>query len=98
VHPSGKFVYGSNRGADSIAVFSVDAKAGTLAPVEQVSTQGKMPRNFAIDPTGAYLLAANQQSNNIVVFRIDQSTGRLTPTGDVVDAPSPVCLTFAAAK
>lgn len=98
VHPSGKFVYGSNRGADSIAVFAVDPKAGTLTPVEQVSTQGKTPRNFAIDPTGAFLLAANQSSNNIVVFRIDQKTGRLTATGEVVDAPSPVCLTFVSAK
>jgi 6-phosphogluconolactonase len=94
VHPNGKFVYGSNRGRDSIAVFAVDPKAGTLKAVEDVPTQGKTPRNFAIDPTGTYLLAANQQSNNIVVFKIDSATGRLTPTGEVLQAPSPVCLTF----
>jgi len=94
VHPSGKFVYGSNRGHDSIAVFGVDPKAGTLKAVEDVPTQGKTPRNFAIDPTGNYLLAANQQSNNIVVFKIDSATGRLTATGEILQAPSPVCLTF----
>jgi 6-phosphogluconolactonase len=98
VHPSGKFLYGSNRGHDSIAVFAIDPKAGTLTLIEHVSTEAKAPRNFAIDPTGTYLLAANQQSNNIVVFRIDQSTGKLTPTGQVVAAPSPVCLTFVAVK
>jgi 6-phosphogluconolactonase len=94
VHPSGRFLYASNRGHDSIAVFAIDPRAKTLTPVEHVPTQGKMPRNFAIDPTGAYLLAANQNSNNIVLFRIDQKTGRLTPTGDDLKTPSPVCLTF----
>jgi 6-phosphogluconolactonase len=94
VHPSGKFVYGSNRGHDSIAVFAVDTSKGTLMAVEQVSTQGRTPRNFGIDPSGSYLLAANQATNNIVVFRIDQKTGRLTPTGQVLDAPTPVCLKF----
>ncbi len=98
VHPSGKFLYGSNRGHDSIAVFAIDPKAGTLTPIEHVSTQGKTPRHFAIDPTGAYLIAANQQSNNMVVFRIDRSTGKLAPTGQVEAAPSPVCLTFVKAK
>jgi len=98
VHPSGKFVYGSNRGHDSIAVFSVDPKSFTLKPVEYVSTQGKTPRNFAIDPTGKYLIAENQESNNMVVFRIDQSTGRLTPTGQVISAFSPVCITFVPVK
>ncbi len=98
VHPSGKFLYGSNRGHDSIAVFAIDPAAGTLKPVEHVSTQGKTPRNFSIDPTGAYLIAANQQSNNMVVFRIDQASGRLTPTGQVLNAYSPVCVTFVPAK
>src|SRR6202162_4729781 len=83
VHPSGKFVYGSNRGHDSIAVFAVDSKTGTLQMVETVPTQGKTPRGFSIDPTGAFLIAANQQSNNLVIFRIDQSSGRLKPTGEV---------------
>jgi 6-phosphogluconolactonase len=94
VHPSGKFLYGSNRGHDSIAVFAIDARTGTLTPSEHVLTQGRTPRNFAIDPTGSYLFAANQDSNNIVVFGIDSQTGHLTPTGQVLEAPSPVCVTF----
>jgi 6-phosphogluconolactonase len=98
VHPSGKFVYGSNRGHDSIAVFAVDPKAGTLKLVENVSTQGKTPRGFGIDPTGAFLIAANQQSNNMVVFRIDQASGRLKPTGEVLNAFAPVSVIFVPAK
>jgi 6-phosphogluconolactonase len=95
VDPSGKFLYASNRGsADSIAVFSIDAAKGTLTSVEYVSTGGKNPRNFAIDPTGAYLFAANQDSASVVVFRIDRKTGKLTPTGDKLDVPFPVCVTF----
>ena len=96
VHPTGKFLYASNRGHDSIAVFTIDAATGALAPVEYVPTQGKTPRNFAIDPTGSYLFAANQDSNNIVIFRIDPQTGRLTATGQVLEAPSPVSITFMA--
>ncbi len=92
VAPTGRFLYGSNRGNDSIAVFSIDARKGTLTPVEIVPTQGKTPRNFSIDPTGSFLLAANQGSNNVVVFRIDAKTGRLTPTGQVVEVGSPVCV------
>lgn len=94
VHPSGKFLYASNRGNDSIAVFSIDPRRGTLKLVEITPTQGKEPRNFAIDPTGAYLLAANQHSDNIVVFKIDAATGHLTPTGKVVEAPTPVYVKF----
>ena len=94
VHPSGKFVYGSNRGHDSIAVFSVDPAKGTLTPVEVVSTGGKEPRNFAINPTGKYLIAANQNSDTLVVFRIDPKSGRLASTGEKADVPSPVCVTF----
>jgi 6-phosphogluconolactonase len=96
VHPSGKFVYGSNRGHDSIAVFSVDEKSGKLAFVEHQSTRGKTPRHFAIDPTGKWLLAENQDSDNIVVFRIDQQTGRLSATGEKVEVGSPVCIQFVA--
>jgi 6-phosphogluconolactonase len=98
VHPDGRFLYASNRGHDSIAVFAIDARTKMLTLVEHVSTQGKTPRNFAIDPTGAYLLAANQDTNNIVVFRIDRNTGRLTPTGDDLKTPSPVCLLFVPAQ
>ena len=97
VNPSGKFVYGSNRGHDSIAVFRSDSR-GELSLVEHVSTGGKAPRNFAIDPTGAYLFAANQNSDKIVQFRIDRATGRLTTTGQVLEAPTPVCVTFVPLK
>lgn len=93
VHPSGRFLYGSNRGHDSIAVFAIDRK-GTLNPVERVSTGGKTPRNFGIDPTGSYLFAANQNSDNVVVFRIDKASGRLTPTGTVLEVYAPVCVKF----
>ncbi len=98
VHPSGKFLYASNRGHDSIAVFAVDASKGMLSLVEYVSTKGRSPRNFTIDPTGSLLLAANQKSDNIVVFRINPQTGRLTPTGAVLEIPQPVCIRFVAIK
>jgi 6-phosphogluconolactonase len=96
IDPSGEFVFASNRGDDSIAVFAIDSHTGMLTHVETDSTGGKTPRNFAIDPTGSWLLAANQDSDNIVVFRIDQKTGHLKPTGDVFHLPSPVCLKFVA--
>jgi 6-phosphogluconolactonase len=92
VHPSGKFLYGSNRGHNSIAIFSIDTSTGKLTAVGHEPTQGKTPRNFAIDPTGSYLLAENQGSDNIVVFRIDPETGRLKATGQTVEVPSPVCV------
>jgi 6-phosphogluconolactonase len=94
VHPSGKFVYGSNRGPDSITVFAVDSEEGTLTPVERVSTQGKTPRGFEIDPTGSFLIAANQDSDSLVVFRIDSKTGKLTPTGQKLEAYAPVDVEF----
>jgi len=92
VHPSGKFLYGSNRGHDSIAVFAIDGETGRLTLVEHESTQGQTPRNFGIDPTGTFLLAANQKSHTVVIFRIDRDTGELAPTGHKVDVPSPVCV------
>jgi 6-phosphogluconolactonase len=98
VHPDGKYVYASNRGHDSIAVFAIDEAGGTLSTVADVPTGGKEPRQFAIDPTGKFLLAENQESNNIVVFKIDPATGGLTPTGQVIEVPSPVDLTFVAAE
>ncbi len=94
VHPSGKFLYGSNRGHDSIAVFRIAPGKGTLTLVENVSTQGKIPRNFGIDPTGAWLFAANQNTASVVVFKIDANTGRLTPAGKVLEVGSPVCVKF----
>ncbi len=93
-HPSGRFLYGSNRGHDSIVVFATDPATGKLTYVENVSTQGKTPRSFGIDPTGSYLLAANQDSDDVVVFRIDQNTGRLTATGTRVEVGKPVCVKF----
>jgi 6-phosphogluconolactonase len=94
VHPSGKFLYGSNRGHDSLAIFSIDQNSGRLTTVGHQPTGGKTPRNFGIGPNGTFLLAANQSSNNVVVFRIDQQTGRLTPTGHSIDVDSPVCVKF----
>ncbi len=96
VHPSGKFVYASNRGDDSIAVFAVDSTTGNLSLVEFQSTLGKGPRMFSIDPTGNFLIAANQNSDSIVVFRIDSKTGKLSPTGQTFPVASPVCVAFLA--
>jgi 6-phosphogluconolactonase len=96
VHPSGKFLYASNRGHDSIAVFAIDANKGTLTPIEYVPTKGASPRNFEIDPTGSMLFAANEKSDNIVIFRINQQSGKLTPTGKVLDISQPVCVKFVA--
>jgi 6-phosphogluconolactonase len=94
VHPSGRFLYGSNRGHDSIAVFAIDEKTGRLTFVDATPTQGKTPRNFGIDPSGRYLLAANQNSDTVVVFAIDAKTGRLTPTGSTINVGAPVCIKF----
>jgi 6-phosphogluconolactonase len=96
VHPSGKFVYSSNRGHDSLAVFSVNAKDGKLTLVEYAPTKAKTPRGFGIDPSGSYLLAAGQDSGNVVVFRIDKKTGKLTPTGQELQVAMPVCVQFLA--
>jgi 6-phosphogluconolactonase len=95
MHPAGTFLYASNRGDDSIAIFSIDAAKGTLTSAGRVSTQGKTPRGFAIDPSGRFLVAANQNSGTLVTFRIDQATGGLTPTGTAVQVPSAVCVVFA---
>jgi len=92
VAPSGKFVYGSNRGHNSIVIYAVDENTGKLTYVGHESTQGKTPRNFAIDPTGRFLLAANQDTDTIVTFRIDQQTGKLSSTGYVTKVPTPVCI------
>ena len=94
VHPSGKFLYGSNRGHDSIVIYGIDQRNGKLTLVGHQPTQGKTPRNFAIDPSGTFLHAEHQDSDTIVTFRIDQQTGKLAPTGQVVDVPQPVCLKF----
>jgi 6-phosphogluconolactonase len=92
VHPTGRFLYGSNRGHDSIVIFAIDQGTGQLSYVGHQPTQGHIPRNFALDPTGAVLLAANQNSDTVVIFHIDPQTGRLFPTGQVVEVPTPVCV------
>ncbi len=92
---AGRFLYGSNRGHDSIAVFAINEDDGLLTTIEQTSTEGRTPRNFALSPDGKLLFAANQNTDTIVTFRRDEATGRLTPTGQVTAVPSPVCLTFA---
>ena len=94
IAPSGRALYVSNRGHNSLAVFSVAESTGTLALVQTVSTQGDWPRNFTLDPTGRWLLVANQKSNSIVVFARDEASGTLTPTGRRIAVPSPVCLRF----
>jgi 6-phosphogluconolactonase len=91
---AGKFLYVSNRGHDSIAVFAVESDSGRITPVEYVSTQGKTPRNFSLDPTGASLFAANENSSTVVLFRVDRATGRLKPSGTVLGIPSPSCVIF----
>jgi 6-phosphogluconolactonase len=94
VHPNGRFVYGSNRGHDSIAIFAVDQLDGTLTPAGHVPTQGRTPRNFNLDPSATFLYAANQNGNTIVTFRVDAQTGALTPTGQVTENPGPTCIVF----
>lgn len=94
VHPSGRFLYCSNRGHNSIAIFRIDQKTGRLTAIGHESTQGKTPRCFGIDPTGRFLLAANQSTNNVVVFRIDGRSGKLKATGFSVKVPRPVCVKF----
>jgi 6-phosphogluconolactonase len=94
VRPNGRFLYGSNRGHDSIAVFAIDPANGHLTPVEYVPSGGKTPRNFAFDPTAKWIVCTNHGSDNAVVFRVDATTGRLTPTGAPVSVPNPFCERF----
>jgi 6-phosphogluconolactonase len=94
VHPSGKFLYGSNRGQDSIAIFLIDEKTGELTPAGRQGSGIKTPRNFGIDPTGQFLLAANQDDDSVLVFRIDAKTGALEATGEKVEVTKPVCVKF----
>jgi 6-phosphogluconolactonase len=94
IEPSGRFLYASNRGHDSIAAFSIDAEQGRLMALGNVSTQGKSPRHFAIDPEGKHLLVVNQDSSNLVTFSIDQDTGALTQQGEPLNVPEPVCILF----
>jgi 6-phosphogluconolactonase len=93
IHPTGKYLYGSNRGHDSIVVYAVDDTSGKLSLIGHESTRGKTPRNFAIDPTSQFLFAANQDSGSIVAFHIDSQTGKLEYLA-TTQTPTPVCLKF----
>lgn len=95
LHPNGRFVYGSNRGHDSIVIFAFDAATGTLIPRGHTSTGGKSPRNFSLSPDGRWLLAANQDSDSVRVFAVDASSGQLAATPHEATVPQPVCLLFA---
>lgn len=98
IHPNGRFLYGSNRGHDSLAVFAINPASGELSPIQTISTQGKFPRNFNLDPSGLWLLAANQDTDNVVVYRVDPASGMLAPTGNQVEAPTPICVRFVPAR
>ena len=95
--PSGRFVYASNRGHDSIVVYRIEAGTGRLTLVEHQPSGGHTPRSFDIDPSGEFLVVANQDSDTVATYRIDQRSGRLTPTGHVAATPTPVCVKFMAA-
>jgi 6-phosphogluconolactonase len=95
VHPNGRFVYVSNRGHDSIAIFAIDPATGLIEARGNPSTEGRTPRNFTIDPSGTWLYAANQNSDTIVQFLIDPDSGQLSPTGNVTEVGAPVCIVFA---
>ncbi len=95
--PDGRFLYGSNRGHNSIAAFAINGQTGRLTPAGHTPTGGKWPRNFTLDPSGNFLLVANQHTNNVVVFRRDAKTGQLTPVGQPIEVPAPVCVLLAPA-
>ena len=94
VHPSGKYLYASNRGMDSVAIFGIDPVSGRLTPAGQVATQGHTPRFMTLDPTGNYLLVGNQDSGSLVEFRVKAEDGGLAPTGQALEINSPVSVVF----
>jgi 6-phosphogluconolactonase len=94
VDKSGRYLYASNRGSDSITVFRIDEQKGTVASLQVAPTLGKGPRNFKIDPAGKFLIAANQNSDQLVLLKIDPHSGQLTPGNETIDVPSPVCVIF----
>ena len=94
VAPSGRFLYGSNRGHDSIAIFAIDSSTGVLTSIGWEPTQGKTPRFFGLDPSGTHLYAANQTSDTVVIFRVNQMTGKLTPISEVITVASPCTIAF----
>ncbi|MCS7463484.1 lactonase family protein [Paenibacillus doosanensis] len=94
ISPCGSYLYGSNRGHDSLAVFAVDPESGVLSAVQTISTGGAHPRHFSLTPSGGYLLAANKDSDSVVVFKVDRDSGRLTPNGQSISLPQPTCVRF----
>jgi 6-phosphogluconolactonase len=98
IHPNGKFLFASNRGPDTIAVFAIDPSTGMLSLVEMAPTLGKAPRDFTLDPTGKWLICTNQQSDNAVVFSVDDKTGKLTPSGSPIPIPAPCGIQFVPAS
>lgn len=92
ISPSGKYLYGSNRGHNSLAIYSINQEDGMLSIVDYQSTFGEWPRNFLIDPNGEFVFVANQNSDNIVVFKLDNTSGKLKKTGEINDLPKPVCI------
>ncbi|MFA6293552.1 MAG: lactonase family protein, partial [Victivallales bacterium] len=94
VHPNGKFLYGSNRGHDSIVTYKIDPDKGTLTLLGFQKSGIKNPRNFNIEPTGRFCIVANQDADTVQVFRINQETGLLEPTEHVIKVPKPVCVRF----
>jgi 6-phosphogluconolactonase len=94
VAPSGRFLYGSNRGHDSIAVFAIDESTGLLTSIGWEPTRGKTPRFCTLDPSGTHLYAANQTSDTVVIFLINEATGKLTPTNQIVNVASPSTIAF----
>jgi 6-phosphogluconolactonase len=98
LHPNGKWLYGSNRGADTIAMFTVDTKSGKLTAGPRVASGGKTPRGMNIDPTGAYLWVGSQDADLLTIFKIDQKTGALTPAGKTIEVGAPVDVLFVAPK
>jgi 6-phosphogluconolactonase len=94
ISPDGAFLYGSNRGDDSLVIYAVEGNTGRLTLVGHESTRGRIPRNFVVSPTGDFVAAANQDTNNIIMFRRDKKTGKLTPTGNVAEAGTPICIKY----
>ena len=92
IDPSGKYLYASNRGHNSLAIYGINKKTGKLSLIDIESVQGDWPRNFLIDPRGEYLFVANRRSNNVIVFKRDNSSGKLTSAGIEVQVPEPVCI------
>ena len=94
LHPNGKFVYASNRGHDSLAIFRIEDATGRMIPVDIASTQGGNPREFDFEPSGKFLFVGNQTTNQMVTFGVDPDTGKITPTGAKIDVPKPACVKF----